>query len=196
MKSFGTLAIVIGVLAVLLIAGCGSYNGFVDGEEDVENAWSMVETQYQRRADLIPNLVKTVKGAADFEQSTITAVTEARAKATSINIDASNLTADDLQRFQAAQSELSSGLGRLLATAENYPNLTATQGFRDLQAQLEGTENRIAKARNDFNAQATEFNKKVRRFPGTVFASVFGFGEKPQFEAQAGASNAPDVNFD
>ncbi|MEL7161884.1 MAG: LemA family protein, partial [Bacteroidota bacterium] len=177
------------------IAGCGSYNGFVDGEENVENAWSMVETQYQRRADLIPNLVSTVKGAADFEQSTITAVTEARAKATSINIDVGNLSAEKLQQFQAAQSELSSGLGRLLATAENYPNLTATQGFRDLQAQLEGTENRIAKARNDFNEQATEFNKKVRRFPGTVFASIFGFSEKPQFEAQTGAANAPDVNF-
>lgn len=195
MKSFGTLGIVIAILAVLLIAGCGSYNGFVDGEENVEQAWAKVQTQYQRRADLIGNLVNTVKGAADFEKSTLEAVTNARAKATSINIDAGNLTPEMMEQFQAAQTQLSSGLGRLLATAENYPQLTATAGFRDLQAQLEGTENRISTARDRFNEEATKFNKTVRRFPGTVFASVFGFSEKPQFEAQAGASNAPEVKF-
>ncbi|MEM9258149.1 MAG: LemA family protein [Bacteroidota bacterium] len=196
MKSFGTLGIVVAVLAVLLIAGCGSYNGFVDSEENVEQAWSKVETQYQRRADLIGNLVNTVKGAADFERETLESVTKARAQATSINIDPSNLSPEMIEQFQAAQAQLSSGLGRLLATAENYPQLTATQGFRDLQAQLEGTENRIATARDRFNEEATRFNKQVRRFPGSLFASVFGFSEKPQFEAQAGASNAPEVNFD
>ena len=195
MKSFGTLGIVIAVLAVLLIAGCGSYNGFVDGEEDVELKWSDVQTEYQRRSDLIGNLVNTVKGAAEFEKSTLEAVTNARAKATSINIDPSNMTAEQLQQFEAAQGQLTTGLGRLLATAESYPQLQATQGFRDLQVQLEGTENRISTSRKRFNEQATKFNKSVRRFPGTVFASVFGFDEKPQFQAQAGSANAPEVKF-
>lgn len=196
MKSFGTLGVVVAILAVLLIAGCGQYNGFVDGEEEVELAWSRVETQYQRRSDLIGNLVNTVKGAADFEKSTLEAVTNARARATSINIDASSLTPENIKAFEAAQMQLSSGLGRLLATAEKYPQLQATQGFRDLQTQLEGTENRVATARDRFNETATAFNKKVRRFPGTVFATVFGFSEKPQFEAQAGTADAPEVNFE
>ena len=196
MKSFGTLGVVVAILAVLLIAGCGQYNGFVDGEENVEQAWSDVETEYQRRNDLIGNLVNTVKGAAEFERSTLESVTQARARATSINIDASDLTPEKIAEFEAVQGQLNQGLGRLLATAENYPQLQATQGFRDLQVQLEGTENRISTARKRFNESATAFNKKVRRFPGTVFASVFGFDEKPQFEAQAGAQNAPEVNFD
>lgn len=196
MKSIGTLGIIAAVLAILLIAGCGSYNGFVDAEEEMEQSWANVETQYQRRADLIPNLVNTVKGAAEFERGTLEAVTNARARATSINIDASDLTPEKIQQFQEIQGELSSGLGRLLATAESYPQLKSNAQFQELQAQLEGTENRIAVARDRFNEESTEFNKKVRRFPGTVFASVFGFSEKPQFEAQAGASNAPDVNFD
>lgn len=195
MKSFGTLGIVIAILAVLLIAGCGSYNGFVDGEEEVELKWADVQTEYQRRSDLIGNLVNTVKGAADFERGTLEAVTNARAKATSINIDPANMTAEQLQQFEAAQGQLSQGLGRLLATAENYPQLRATESFRDLQVQLEGTENRISTARKRFNEQATAFNKSVRRFPGTVFASVFGFSEKPQFEAQAGSDQAPEVKF-
>jgi len=195
MKSFGTLGIVIAILAVLLIAGCGSYNGFVDGEENVELKWADVQTEYQRRSDLIGNLVNTVKGAADFERGTLESVTNARAKATSINIDPSNMTAEQLQQFEAARSELSSGLGRLLVAVENYPQLRATEGFRDLQVQLEGTENRVSTARKRFNEEATKFNKSVRRFPGTVFASVFGFSEKPQFEAQAGAANAPEVKF-
>lgn len=196
MKSFGTLGVVVAILAILLITGCGQYNGFVDGEENVELAWSQVETEYQRRSDLIGNLVSTVKGAADFEKSTLEAVTNARSRATSINIDASSLTPEKIAQFEAAQGQLSQGLGRLLATAENYPNLQATQGFRDLQVQLEGTENRISTSRKRFNEVATNFNKKVRRFPGTVFASVFGFSEKPQFQAQAGTQNAPEVNFD
>ena len=196
MRSIGTLGIVAAVLAVLLIAGCSSYNGFVDAEENVERAWSDVETQYQRRADLIPNLVNTVKGAADFERSTLEAVTKARAQATSINIDASNLTPEMLEQFQAAQAQVSQGLGRLLATAEAYPQLRSNAQFQELQSQLESTENRIAVARTRFNEVATGYNKQVRRFPGTVFDSVFGFDEKPQFQAQAGASNAPEVNFD
>jgi LemA protein len=196
MKSFGTLGVIVAILAVLLITGCGQYNGFVDGEENVELAWSNVEIEYQRRSDLIGNLVKTVKGAADFEKSTLEAVTNARARATSINIDASTLTPEKIKQFEAAQGQLSQGLGRLLATAEKYPQLQATQGFRDLQVQLEGTENRISTSRKRFNETATGFNKKVRRFPGTVYASVFGFSEKPQFTAQAGTANAPDVNFD
>lgn len=196
MRSIGTLGIVAAVLAVLLIAGCSSYNGFVNAEEDVEKAWSDVEAQYQRRADLIPNLVNTVKGAADFERSTLEAVTAARARATTINIDADNLTPQTLQQFQEVQSQLSSGLGRLLATAEAYPQLRSNAQFQELQSQLEGTENRITVARTRFNEQATEYNKRVRRFPGTVFASVFGFDEKPQFQAQAGSSTAPEVNFE
>lgn len=196
MKSFGIMGAIVAFLAVLLIAGCGSYNGFVDGEENVELAWSQVETEYQRRSDLIGNLVNTVKGAADFEKETLEAVVNARARATSINVDASSLTPEKMQQFEAAQGQLSQGLGRLLVTAEKYPQLQATQGFRDLQVQLEGTENRISTQRKRFNEVATGFNKKVRRFPGTVFASVFGFEEKPQFSAQAGTQNAPTVNFD
>lgn len=195
MKSFGTLGIIVGILAVLLIAGCGSYNGFVDAEENMEQSWSKVETQYQRRADLIPNLVATVKGAADFEKSTLEAVTNARARATSININANDLTPEKLEQYQAAQGQLSQGLGRLLATAENYPSLKSNAQFQELQSQLEGTENRIAVARDRFNESATSFNKKVRRFPGTVFASVFGFEEKPQFQAEAGSAQAPEVSF-
>ena len=195
MRSFSTLAIIVGILAVLLIAGCSSYNGFVDAEEDVEKVWSDVETQYQRRADLIPNLVSTVKGAADFERGTLEAVTEARAKATSININAEDLTEENLAQFQAAQGQVSQGLGRLLATAEAYPQLQSNQQFQSLQDELAGTENRIATARSRFNEEATAYNKKVRRFPGTVFASVFGFGDKPQFQAEAGAQNAPTVTF-
>ena len=195
MKSFGTLGIVVAILAVLLIAGCSSYNGFVNAEEDMEQSWSNVETQYQRRSDLIPNLVNTVKGAAEFERGTLEAVTNARARATSININADDLTPDKLAEYQAAQGQLSQGLGRLLATAENYPQLRSNSQFQDLQRQLEGTENRIAVARDRFNEEATRFNKKVRRFPGAVFATVFGFGEKPQFQAEAGSDQAPEVNF-
>ena len=195
MRSFTTLAVIVGILGVLLIAGCTSYNGFVNAEEDVERVWSDVETQYQRRSDLIPNLVNTVKGAAEFERSTLEAVTEARARATSITIDADNLTPEMLEQFQAAQAQVSSGLGRLLATAEAYPQLQSNQQFQALQDELAGTENRIATARMRFNEEATEYNKQIRRFPGAVFASVFGFDAKPQFQAEAGAQNAPTVEF-
>lgn len=195
MRSFTTLAVIVGILGVLLIAGCTSYNGFVNAEEDVERVWSDVETQYQRRSDLIPNLVNTVKGAAEFERSTLESVTEARARASSITIDAENLTPEMLEQFQAAQAQVSSGLGRLLATAEAYPQLQSNQQFQALQDELAGTENRIATARIRFNEEATEYNKQIRRFPGAVFASVFGFDAKPQFQAEAGAQNAPTVEF-
>ncbi len=195
MRSFSTLAIVVGILAVLLIAGCSSYNGFVNSEENVEKVWSDVETQYQRRSDLIPNLVATVKGAAEFERGTLTEVTEARARASSINIDASNLTPEMLEQFQAAQAQVSQGLGRLLATAEAYPQLQSNQQFQALQDELAGTENRIATARSRFNEAATGYNIQVRRFPGALFASVFGFEQKPQFQAEAGAQSAPNVEF-
>ncbi|PHI18363.1 LemA family protein [Lewinellaceae bacterium SD302] len=192
---FGTLGIIIGLLALLLIGGCNSYNGFVSAEEDVEKVWADVQSQYQRRADLIPNLVNTVKGAADFEKSTLESVVNARAKATSVNVDASNLSPEKLQQFQAAQGELSSSLGRLLVTVERYPELKANSNFRDLTAQLEGTENRIAVARDRFNEESTEYNKKIRRFPNSFFASVFGFDEKAQFQAQSGSETAPTVEF-
>ena len=195
MRSFPTLAIVVGILAVLLIAGCSSYNGFVDAEENVEKVWSDVETQYQRRADLIPNLVNTVKGAAEFERGTLEAVTEARARATSINISADDLTEENLAQFQAAQAQVSQGLGRLLATAEAYPQLQANAQFQALQDELAGTENRIATARSRYNEAATDYNVKVRRFPGALFAGVFGFDQKAQFQAEAGAQNAPTVEF-
>ncbi|MEL7247764.1 MAG: LemA family protein [Bacteroidota bacterium] len=196
MRSLTTIGIVLGVLFLLFMGGCNNYNNFVDAEENVDEAWANVQNQYQRRAELIPNLVNTVKGAADFERETLEAVVSARAKATSVNIDPSNLNAESLQNFQAVQSQLSQSLGRLLLTVERYPELKATDAFRDFQTQLEGTENRIAVARQDFNSIVTKYNKRVRRFPGSFFASVFGFDEKAQFEAQAGAEQAPEVSFD
>lgn len=181
---------------IVFVSGCSNYNNFVDMEEDVENAWSNVQSAYQRRADLIPNLVNTVKGYADFEQETLTQVTEARAKATSVNIDPANLTAEQLNNFQNAQSNLSQSLGRLLVSVERYPELKANQNFLELQAQLEGTENRIKVERDKFNSVVTDYNKKVRRFPGTIYASMFGFDQKAQFQAEADAANAPEVNFE
>ncbi len=195
MKSISVL-ITLGVLALLTMVGCNKYNAFVDLEVQVEKAWGDVQSAYQRRADLIPNLVNTVKGAADFERSTLTAVTEARAKATSIQIDPANITPEQLQQFQQAQSQLSGALSRLLVTVERYPELKANQNFRDLQAQLEGTENRIKVARDRYNEAVAAYNRSVRRFPGNFFAMIFGFDQKAMFEAQEGAENAPEVQFD
>jgi len=199
MRSKGTIALV--VLVVLLgLAGCGatsSYNSLVQSQEQVQTAWSNLQAQYQRRADLIPNLVETVQGAADFEKETLQAVTEARAKATSIQVTPEDL--DDpqkLQQFQQAQSALGRSLGRLLAVSENYPKLQATQAFSDLQAQLEGTENRITVARRDFNRAVQQYNTKVRSFPTVLFAGIMGFQPRSAFEAEAGAEQAPDVSFD
>ncbi|GJM36199.1 MAG: hypothetical protein DHS20C18_52000 [Saprospiraceae bacterium] len=195
MKSLTIVAIIGGLALLLLMGGCNSYNNFVDLEENTENAWSKVQSAYQRRADLIPNLVSTVKGAANFEKETLEAVVNARAKATSVNIDPSNVTPEQMQKFQEAQSGLSSSLGRLLVVAENYPELKANANFRELQTQLEGTENRIKVERDRYNDVVTVYNKSVRRFPASFFASIFGFSQKAQFEAQEGAENAPKVEF-
>ena len=192
----------IGLLLILLVvgfagcAGCGTYNSLVAQEEAVEQSWADVETQYQRRADLIPNLVNTVRGAADFEQETLESVTEARARATSINVSADDLDdPEQIRQFQEAQSALSQSLGRLLAVAENYPQLRATEAFRDLQAQLEGTENRINTARTRYNESVRTYNTAVRRFPAALFAGVMGFSRRVPFEAEAGAEEAPTVDF-
>ena len=160
MKSLVVAAVLIGLGLIIFASGCSSYNGFVNSEENVENAWSKVQSAYQRRADLIPNLVNTVKGYANFEQQTLVQVTEARAKASSVTVDPTNLTPQQLQEFQNAQSNLSQSLGRLLVTVEKYPELKANQNFLELQAQLEGTENRIKVERDNFNNVATEYNKK------------------------------------
>jgi LemA protein len=176
--------------------GCNSYNGLVQKDNAVDESWSKVETQYQRRSDLIGNLVKTVQGAADFEKGTLTSVIEARAKATSMNFDASDLTPENLQKFQAAQDQLSGALSRLLVTVERYPDLKANQNFLELQAEIAGTENRIAVARNDFNTVVGDYNLTVRQFPMNLFAGMFGFERKAFFEGAEGTENAPDVNFD
>lgn len=173
-----------------------TYNGFLQQEENVKTAWSQVENDYQRRADLIPNLVETVKGYAKHEQQTLEGVIEARANATSVKIDASNMDEQALKKFQDAQGELSSALSRLIAVSEAYPDLKANQNFLELQSQLEGTENRITVSRRDFNKAAQDYNTAVRTFPGNLLAGLFGFNQKPYFEAQAGADKAPKVNFD
>ena len=185
----------IGVVAVVAIFFYATYNGFVNREEGLKSAWSNVETQYQLRADLIPNLVNTVKGYAAHETQTLNEVTEARARATSINLSADDLTPERLAQFQRAQAEVRSALGRLIAVSESYPDLKANQNFLELQAQLEGTENRIAVARKDFNAAAQQYNVSVRRFPANLVARMFGFGQKPYFESAEGAAAAPQVTF-
>lgn len=193
MKNWKIPAVIAGVVLLLIMIVAGSYNSMVASRESVNTAWSKVESQYQRRSDLIPNLVNTVKGAANFEQETLTKVVEARAKATQIKVDANN--PDDITKFQQAQSEVSSSLSRLLAVAENYPQLKATENFKDLQSQLEGTENRITVARNDFNDAAKSYNTKVKSFPTNLLAGMFGFKERPYFEPDAGANKAPSVDF-
>lgn len=190
-----TTLIVVAILLILGVYGCSSYNGLVQKDTQVENAWANVQTQYQRRSDLIPNLVRTVQGAANFEKSTLTAVIQARANATGINLNADQLTPENIQKFQAAQDQLSGSLSRLLAVAENYPQLRATQNFSELQSQLEGTENRITVARNDFNGVATGYNQSVRSFPNNIFAGVFGFQRRGLFEASKAAQSAPTVQF-
>jgi LemA protein len=195
MRSLIIAAVLIGLGLMVFASGCSSYNSFVDSEENVENAWSKVQSAYQRRSDLIPNLVNTVKGYANFEQQTLVQVTEARAKATSVNVDPSNLTSQQLQEFQNAQSGVTQSLSRLLVSVEKYPELKANQNFLELQAQLEGTENRIKVERDNFNNVATEYNKKIRRFPGSLYAGMFGFEQKAQFQADAGSQNAPKVEF-
>ena len=180
---------------ILLFGGCNTYNSLVNLDEDVENEWGKVQSAYQRRADLIPNLVNTVKGVANFEQTTLTQVVEARAKATSTTIDPSNITPESLKEFQQAQQGLSSSIGRLVMVSENYPELKASNNFLELQAQLEGTENRIKVARDNFNDVVTTYNKKVRRFPASLFAGIMGFSKRAQFEAADNAQDAPTVTF-
>jgi len=164
-------------------------------DENVKSKWGQVETQYQRRADLIPNLVSTVKGEAGFEKSTLTAVTDARARATSMQVDPTKLTPETIQKFQAAQGQLSTALGRLLVASENYPNLKANDSFKKLQDQLEGTENRISFARKDFNDAVQEYNSKIRSFPANITAKMFGFAQKGYFTSDEGADKAPKVQF-
>jgi LemA protein len=188
------LAIVAILVVFVAISGCG-YNSLVKLDEDVKAKWNQVETQYQRRADLIPNLVNTVKGAAKFEQSTLTQVTEARAKATQITIDPDKLTPENIEKYQAAQGQISQALGRLLMVTENYPELKATEQFRDVSAELAGTENRIGVARKDFNESVQVYNTKVRSFPNNITAGLFGFSQKAGFKAEAGSEKAPKVEF-
>jgi len=183
------------IVAVVILWLAGLYNGLVGSRETVNSKWANVEAQYQRRSDLIPNLVSTVKGAADFEKSTLEAVISARANATSIKVNADDLTPEKLQQFQQAQGQLSSALGRLLAVAENYPQLKAVGNFSELQAQLEGTENRINEARRQFNEAAQGYNTSRQKFPRVLVANLFGFKEKPYFQADAGAEKAPTVKF-
>lgn len=187
--------IIVGVILLIFFAVMGSYNGLVNKREEVKKSLANVQTQYQRRSDLVPNLVSTVKGAAEFEQETLNQVVEARTKATSIQIDPSKVTPQQLQQFQAAQGELSQALGRLLAITENYPQLKAVDAFRDLQVQLEGTENRIAVARKDYNDTTASYNARVQRFPANITAGIFGFDQFPYFQADQGAEKAPNVNF-
>ncbi len=190
-----SLWIALAVVAVLVVWGYTIYNGLVEKEEAVHSAWSNVETQYQRRADLIPNLVNTVKGYAAHEKQTLSAVVEARSKATSMTVDADDLTPERLAAFQQAQEGVRSALGRLIAIAENYPDLKANSNFQELQAQLEGTENRIAVARRDFNEATRAYNVSIRRFPANLVAGMLSFGQKPYFEANDGAAQAPEVAF-
>jgi LemA protein len=191
----GTLAIV-AILLVFGMYGCSSYNGLVGKDNNVQKLWADVQTQYQRRADLISTLVKTVQGAADFEKSTLTEVIQARASATQVKFEAKDLTPENMAKFQAAQDQLSGSLSRLMVSVEQYPNLKANQNFLDLQAELAGTENRIAVARRDFNGGVGEYNLSVRSFPMNILAGMFGFAPKGFFEASAKAQDAPDVNFD
>lgn len=185
---------VIGFFAVLSLSSCG-YNSMVQLDEQVTAQWGQVENVYQRRADLIPNLVASVKGAANFEQKTLTDVTEARAKASSIQVDPTNLTPESIAQFQAAQGQLGQSLGRLLATVEAYPELKANQNFLELQSQLEGSENRITVERQKFNEVTQTYNSKIRTFPNNLTAGMFGFKQKGYFKADAGASAAPKVEF-
>lgn len=187
--------VVLGVLAIAVIWGINRYNAIITAEEDVNTAWSQVENQYQRRADLIPNLVETVKGYAAHESETLEGVITARAKATQVVVDPTQATAEQIAAFQAAQGELSQALGRLMAISENYPDLKANQNFGALQSQLEGTENRITVARNNFNETARKFNTMIRRFPTNLIANAMNAEKRPYFEAIAGAEQAPQVQF-
>lgn len=196
MKKGTITLLVIGVLILIIVGGTlTTYNGLIAKDEAVATAWGNIQSQYQRRADLIPNLVSTVKGYAKHESETLESVMAARAKATQVTINSDNLTPEKLKQYQAAQGELSQALGRLMAVSENYPNLKANENFSELQAQLEGTENRINESRQIYNSAVQTYNVSVRRFPANIVAGMFGFDKKNQFEAEAGAEKAPKVEF-
>lgn len=195
MKKNKGLIITVVVIALVAIWGISSYNGLVSMDENVSNSWANVETQYQRRSDLIPNLVNTVKGYAKHESQTLESVMQARSQATQVKIDPSNCTPQQLAAYQKAQGDVTTALGKLLAITENYPDLKANQNFLELQSQLEGTENRINVARKDFNDTAKKYNTSLRRFPRNIIASMFGFEKRNYFEAEAGAEKAPKVEF-
>lgn len=194
-KGWIILIVVVGIIILVISWGTRSYNNLVSQQENVNQAWAQVENVYQRRADLIPNLVNTVKGVANFEQKTLTDVIEARAKATSVQVNPDKLDEASIQKFQSAQDNLSSSLARLMVVVENYPQLKATQNFMELQSQLEGTENRITVERQKFNQAAQTYNTLVRKFPSSIFAGIFGFEKKGYFEAAEGADKAPEVQF-
>lgn len=196
MKKGTITLLVIGVLILIMVGGTlTTYNGLIAKDEAVATAWGNIQSQYQRRADLIPNLVSTVKGYAKHESETLENVMAARAKATQVTVNSDNLTPEKLKQYQAAQGELSQALGRLMAVSENYPNLKANENFSELQAQLEGTENRINESRQIYNSAVQTYNVSVRRFPANIVAGMFGFDKKNQFEAEAGAEKAPKVEF-
>ena len=194
-KSVITILIVVGVILVFLAMMITPYNTMVKKDENCSSAWANVESAYQRRLDLIPNLVKTVQGAADYEKGTLEAVVNARSKASSVQVDANNLSESSIAQFQKAQDELSSALSRLMVVVERYPELKANQNFLELQAQLEGTENRIAVERNKFNEVVKDYNTYIRKFPNNIIAGIFNFDKKGYFQATAGAENAPSVDF-
>ena len=194
-KKTVTWIVILGVVAIAIIWGVGRYNAIITAEENVDTAWAQVENQYQRRADLIPNLVETVKGYAAHESATLEGVIAARAKATQVVIDPTHATAEQIATFQAAQGELSQALGKLLALSESYPDLKASENFKTLMSQLEGTENRITVARNNFNELARQFNTLIRRFPTNIIANMMNAEKRPYFEVNEGAEIAPQVQF-
>ena len=195
MKTNKTLIAIIVAIVLVALWAVSAYNGMVVAEEEATTSFANLQSTYQRRADLIPNLVETVKGYASHEKETLEGVVAARSKATSINIDPENMTPEKMKQYQAAQGELSTALGRLIAIKENYPDLKANENFRDLQVQLEGTENRIGEARNTYNEKVQEYNVKIRRFPNSLFAGLFGFDKMQKFEAEEGSEKAPQVKF-
>ena len=188
------LLVIGAIVVILLLWGCGGYNGLVSADQNVKKVWGNVETNYQRRMDLYSSVIKTVEASANFEKSTLNAVVEARAKATAINVDINDQASMD--RFQQAQGQLQSSFGRLLAVAENYPDLKTTKAFQDFQTQIEGTENRINTARRDYNAAVNTYNLKVRLFPNNIFAGILGYHQKAFYKADPGAEKNPDINFD
>ncbi len=192
MKRTGLL-VILGLVVILGFWGCNTYNGLVTSDQDVKKVWSNVETNYQRRTDLYSSIIKTIEGSANFEKSTLREVLEARSKATSINVDINDPAS--LEAYQKAQANLQGSFSKLLAVVENYPDLKTTQAFRDFQTQIEGTENRINVARQDYNKSIEGYNLKVKRFPRNILAGMFGFKEKPFYKADAGSEKAPDINF-